>query len=194
MKQSTTFFIVFTILLAGVSSVWSEPSFWKKDGTPTPSSLKPPQVAPVEEDENNPANLNAQVTPTPVEAPVLGEPVAAPTPVLGKKTKHPTLAGLMSAVIPGSGNVYAAQPLRGVLFAGVFGVALWQSIENFKKTDGVIKNSNAGQLFGLAALVAYGFGVQDAYDSANRYNHRYHLKVAYDLDTRGPRLMIARSF
>jgi len=193
MKPSIAFFLVFACLLAGVSSAWSEPSFWKK-GTPTPSAPKPPQVAPVDDEEINPTSLNAQASPTPVEAPALAEPAETPTPVPGKNPKNPTKAGLMSVVIPGSGHFYAAQPLRGVLFAGVFGVSLWQSIENFKKIDGKIKNSNAGQLYGLAALVAYGFGVQDAYDSANRYNRRFHLKLAFDPTTLGPRLMIARSF
>jgi hypothetical protein len=176
-------------------------------------------VAPLSDDENNTIILNSQVNPNSggspalaepkatdvgllllfdavsnVDAPALAEVVDTPTPVPGKNHKNPTTAGLMSAVIPGSGNFYAAQPLRGVLFAGAFGVCLWQSIENFKKIDGKIKNSNAGQLFGLGALVAYGFGVQDAYDSSNRYNRRYHLKLAFDPTTRGPRLMIARSF
>lgn len=194
MKPSIAFFLVFAILVAGVSSAWSEPSFWKK-GTPTPFVPKPPQVAPLPSDENETASGQDQGGFTAVEAPALGEPVATSTPVPGKNSKSPTTAGLLSAVLPGSGHVYAGQPFRGLFFAGVFGLSLWQSLENFHKLAGQYKSKNAtaGQLFGLAAIVSYGFGVQDAYDSANRYNRRYHLKLSLN-STLGPHLMIARSF
>jgi hypothetical protein len=193
MRPSIAFSLVFTILLAGVTFAWSEPSFWNK-GTPTPVAPKPPQVAPIPVDENETAAEKAKNISEAVEAPVLGEPMATPTPVLGRKLKSPTKAGLFSAVLPGSGHVYAGQPVRGLLFAGVFGVTLWKSLENFKKNDdGTMKNSNAGQLYGLAALLTYGFAVEDAYDSANRYNRRYHLKLSLNSKL-GPHLMIARSF
>jgi hypothetical protein len=101
----------------------------------------------------------------------------------------------MSAVIPGSGHVYAGEPLKGLFFAGAFGVALWLSIENFQKLGGQYrtKDATAGQLYGLAAIVAYGFGVQDAYDSAYRYNRLYHLKLSMG-SSRGAGIMLVRSF
>jgi hypothetical protein len=48
-------------------------------------------------------------------------------------------------------------------------------------------------LFALAAIATYGFGIQDAYDGANRYNRRYHLKASLDPQGR-PRLTFAWVF
>jgi len=190
MKSSLAWTLLLSLFLAGGSSAWSEPSFWHKAGTPTPSAPAPPQVAPLPADESNP-----EVAPTAVEAPTLPEPAEAPTPFPGKSPKRPTTAGLMSAVIPGSGHVYTGEPLKGLFFAGAFGVVLWLSIENFQKLQGQYKakDATAGQLYGLAAIVAYGFGVQDAYDSANRYNRRFHLKLSMG-PSRGPGIMIVSSF
>jgi hypothetical protein len=137
--------------LAGVSSAWSEPSFWKK-GTPTPITPKPPQVAPLPSDESEPATGQNQDGFTAVEAPALGEPVATPTPVPGKTPKSPTTAGLLSAVLPGSGHVYAGQPLRGLFFAGAFGLTLWQSLENFHKLSGQYKTPRLGNCSALPLL------------------------------------------
>jgi hypothetical protein len=180
-------------LLSGVTLGWSEPSFWN-NGEPTPSALKPPQVAPYV-DESAATKGKGPSSPVTIDAPALGDAAPLPTPAPGKKAKSPTQAGLFSALLPGAGQVYAGQPIRGLVIAGVFGVTLWQSLEQFKKRPGEsdMKNPTAGQLLGLVTIAAYGFGVQDAYDGANRYNRRFHLKVSIH-PTTGPRLSLARSF
>ncbi len=190
MKPIHAFLAAF-LLFFGALSARCEPTFWVKDGTPTPVAPKPPQVAPLQDA----TDAKDQVTPIAIEAPFLAEPSPTPTPEPGRTSKSPTKAALFSALLPGSGQVYTAQPLRGVCVAGVFGVALWQSIANFQKLPGEYKakNATAGQLFALAAIATYGFGIQDAYDGANRYNRRYHLKASLDPQGR-PRLTFAWVF
>lgn len=184
--------LAFIFLAMSSTAAWSDPTFWVK-GTPTPVPPAAPQVAPLEV-EGGPASKEPS-GPTTIEAPLIAEASPEPTPEPGRSLKSPLKAGVLSALIPGAGDIYAAQPVRGVLVAGVFGVALWQSIENFQKLPGEYKSKNAtvAQLCGLAAIATYGFGVQDAYDSANRYNRRYHLRLG--LGPRfAPSLQLACSF
>jgi hypothetical protein len=142
-----------------------------------------------------PVEKEGEATPTPVVAPSLPETDGLPEPVAGKSPKRPRTAGWMSAVLPGSGHVYAGEPLKGLFFAGAFGLTLWQSVDNLQKLqpDYREKNATAGQLYGLAAIVTYGFCVQDAFDSARRYNRRYHLKLTW-VPRAGPYARVALIF
>jgi hypothetical protein len=104
------------------------------------------------------------------------------------KPKSPTQAAIFSAVIPGSGQVYDEDPLRGLAFAALFGVGLWQTLDNFSLqpespggTTYKSKNEDLGNLFGLATLAVYGFGVMDAYNGAVGYNNRNHLSLSLGL-------------
>jgi len=56
--------------------------------------------------------------------------------IKNRKTKSPLLAGMMSAVIPGSGKIYAGKIGQGamsLLISGIFGLQTWESY----RKDGV---------------------------------------------------------
>src|SRR5258708_11582917 len=156
----------FILLFLAASSLQAAPQFWNiKNATPTPP--QPPDISAVEQPV---AFLTA--TPTPVMAPKLQPLSPTPTPQPGLRAKNPTQAALFSVIIPGSGHVYAGDPLKGVVFAPLFGIGLWHTINNLQlvrdSSGNVIsaKNETAGNLFGLGTLAAYGFGIQDAYNTA----------------------------
>ncbi|HEY5039355.1 MAG TPA: hypothetical protein VIJ93_09815, partial [bacterium] len=103
----------------------------------------------------------------------------------------PTKAALFSVVVPGAGQVYAGDPLKGLVFATLFGVGLWQTIDNFQlvpdqpgSSNLVAKNETAGNLFGLATLAAYGFGIQDAFNTASNYNRKHYLALNFGITPR----------
>jgi len=161
------------------------PQFWQPHGTITPTVVIP---QPVEEQE--PAEYKI-ATPTPAEAPTVQYATPTPTPLPGLKPKDPTAAAIFSAVVPGSGQVYAGDPVKGIVFAAVFGVGLWQTLDNFAlvpQTPGsttlVSKNEDLGHLFGLVTLAAYGFGIQDAFSTADGYNKRNNLSLRFGITPR----------
>jgi hypothetical protein len=169
------------------SSLSAAPKFWEVKGTVTPTYLEPPQVQPLDEE---PAD-HKLATPTPVIAPVVDFPTPTPTPEPGLHAKNPTQAALFSVVVPGSGQVYAEDPVKGIVFAALFGVGLWQTINNFElvpeapmSTNLVARNETLGNLFGLATLAAYGFGIQDAYNTAASYNKTHHLSLDLEIAPR----------
>jgi len=168
------------------------PNFWNvPNATPTP--LPPPDI----QQSLEPVVFQTS-TPTPVLAPSVQMPTATPTPRPGLSPKNPTEAALFSVVIPGSGHVYAGDPVRGVVFAALFGVGLWQTLDNLQLVHDdsgnlVAKNETAGNLFGLATLAAYGFGIQDAYNTAAQYNKRNNLTLNFGIEPR-PSASLAFSF
>ena len=144
-------------------------------------------------------------TPKPQEVRPLAMPSPTATPLPRIKPKDPTTAAIFSTVIPGVGQVYDEDPLRGLIFAGLFGVGLWQTIDNLSLVNGnngaangaganpndvshngnaVVKNEDAGELIGLATLAVYGFGIQDAANGANNYNHRNNLSLTFEVKPR----------
>jgi TM2 domain-containing membrane protein YozV len=172
-------FLAAWLFFATASTLAAAPQFWNNpNATPTPPP--PPELQPIEE----PAQYRA-ATPTPVTAPAVGIPTPTPTPRPGLHAKNPTEAALFSVFVPGSGEVYAGDPVKGIVFAALFGLGLWQTIDNFQLVNSsgslVAKNETAGNLFGLATLAAYGFGIQDAYNTADRYNKRNYLTLRFDL-------------
>lgn len=154
----------------------SAATFWEKDGTPTPTVLEVPTLEGLEEKKELPASV-------PVEAPQVDFPTPTPTPLPGLAPKDPTTAALLSVAVPGGGQVYAGDPLKGLAFAAVFGVGLWQTLDNFalveKDGEARSKDETLGHLFGLATLAAYGFGIQDAYATAEHYNRSRHLSFRW---------------
>lgn len=179
-------FLLAALTLA--SPLQAAPQFWDiKNATPTPP--QPPDVSSVAQ----PAEF-LTATPTPALAPRVEIPTPTPTPVPGLNPINPTHAALFSVFVPGLGHVYAGDPLKGLVFAAVFGVGLWQTIDNLSlvsDTPGgntlgtsnnlVAKNETAGNLFGLVTLAAYGFGIQDAYSTAVNYNKNNHLTLSFGI-------------
>ncbi len=168
---------------------------------PTPSPTPNPNLAPPEIKARRGAD-----DVLPAIAPVLLPNIAfpervtpSPTPVPGMVPKDPTAAAIFSAFIPGLGHAYCKEPLKGVFFAAAFGISLYLSLDNFRletvpnSDERVARNETAGSLYGLATLAAYGFSIQDAYNSARRHNRRYHLDVALDPGSH-PRVAFKVSF
>ena len=169
------------------------PQFWTvPNATPTP--LPPPDI----EQSAEPASVQT-ITPTPVMAPAVQVAPPTPTPRPGLTPKNPTQAALFSAIIPGAGEVYAGDPLKGVAFAALFGLGLWQTLDNLQLVPDVsgsiaqtltnnqnvsvrAKNETAGNLFGLATLAVYGFGIQDAFNSAATYNKDNYLTLHFGIE------------
>lgn len=168
------------------------PNFWNVPNA-TPTTLPPPDI----QQSLEPLEFQT-ATPTPVLAPPVQLPTATPTPRPGLRPKNPTEAALFSAVIPGSGNVYAGDPLRGLAFATLFGLGLWQTLDNLQLVHDdtgalVAKNETAGNLFGLATLAAYGFGIQDSYNTAFHYNKQNYLTLNFGIEPR-PNASLAYAF
>jgi hypothetical protein len=174
----------------GTSALQAAPSFWNPSGTQTPTPVAaPPILVPSDSAQGMTA------TPTAVVAPVVGIVTATPTPEPGVHHKDPTAAAVFSLVIPGAGQVYDDDPLKGLAFAAVFGVSLWQAIDNLQlhpdpndhtpANQGgpaeLVKNEDLGSLFGLLTLVTYGFGIEDALDGAVDYNRRHFVSLSLGL-------------
>ena len=178
------FNVFIPILLFGfVSSLHAAPNFWQMDGA-TPTPPQPPVLQTIEQ---APEYLTA--TPTPVVAPSVQVALPTPTPQPGLSAKNPTQAALFSVFVPGSGHIYAGDPAKGLVFAALFGVALWQTIDNLQLVSDnagglVAKNETAGNLFGLATLAAYGFGIQDAYNTTVNYNKKHYLTLNFGIAPR----------
>src|SRR5579862_2986344 len=92
---STLGLLLLPAVLAAAPQFWTVPN-----ATPTP--LPAPDI----EQSEEPAEV-LTATPTPVSAPAVRIPTPTPTPLPGLRPKDPTTAALFSAVIPGSGQVYA---------------------------------------------------------------------------------------
>jgi len=172
----------FLVCFALASVLRAAPNFWDvPNATPTP--VPAPEIqnwGQITEEDNKP-------TPTPVLAPKVELPTPTPTPRPGLSPMDPTAAALFSVVIPGSGHVYAGDPFKGIVFAALFGVGLWQTLHNLQLVrngagDLVAKDETAGNLFGLVTLAAYGFGIQDAMNTASDYNKQNHLTVSLGLE------------
>lgn len=189
-------FLGAALLFAWTTSLQATPKFWQPEGTQTPTVPKAPVIESVDDGSEGKAQV-----PTPVLAPSVSFPTPTPTPLAGLHPLNPTQAALFSVVIPGSGQVYAGDPLKGLAFAAVFGISLWQAIDNFQLIQDptsiipslISKNETAGDLFGLVALAAYGFGIQDAYSTAANYNRRNHLTFRFEIAP-GPTVKLACLF
>jgi hypothetical protein len=147
------------------SSLHAAPQFWTSEqDTPTPIP------APSVNTSSVPISY-LTASPTPVIVPRIKAVSPTPTPRLGLKPEDPTAAALLSVVVPGSGQVYAGDPLKGVVIAALFGVGLWQTIDNLSlqsASDGTlstVKDEDLGSIEGLLTLAIYGYQIQDASDT-----------------------------
>jgi hypothetical protein len=197
MSMKLVFLIAFLILFSvfsviGFSSrLHAAPTFWtSEDGTPTPPAA--PGV-----DTSNVPSSYLTASPTPVLAPVIKAVSPTPTPVPGLKPQDPTAAALLSVVVPGAGQVYAGDPLKGIVIAALFGAGLWQTIDNLslQNVNGTVqsKNEDLGNLFGLATLAVYGYQIQDASDLSVQYNKKNYLTFNLGISP-GPNARLAYLF
>ena len=180
------------LLFTFVSRLQAAPSFWQPNPSLTPTPAPPPIQEIVEPIQYKVA------TPTPQVVPEIQFATPTPTPLPGLKAKNPTKSAILSAIVPGLGQVDAGDPLKGLAFAAVFGVGLWQTLYNFQlvpQPEGGTgsRNNDLGHVFGLVTLAAYGFGVQDAFNTAVSYNRRNHLALSLGLSPR-PTIDLAYSF
>jgi hypothetical protein len=195
------FLILFSIfsVIGFSSALHAAPQFWtSEDDTPTP----PP--APGVNTFSVPSSY-LTASPTPVFAPIIKAVSPTPTPVSGLKPVDPTTAALFSVVLPGSGQVYAGDPLKGVVIAALFGVGLWQTIDNLslQSTSGgtsgelptvsTVKNEDLGSIAGLVTLAIYGYQIQDASDTATQYNKKNYLTFNLGISPR-PNARLAYMF
>ena len=101
------------------------------------------------------------------------EKPAAPDP------KCPVLAGAMSAVLPGAGQLYCGRPAGA---AGTFllnAVLIGATVESYRTDRPVL-----GAVLGLAALAAYGGNVYGAVGDAHKANEEVRERFQKDLDGR----------
>jgi hypothetical protein len=176
-------FLVSSIFYGIGSSLTAAPEFWTSESA-TSTAIAPPDVDTVKQP------LSYQTaTPTPIVVPTVEAVGPTPTPLPGLHAVDPTMAAIFSAVVPGSGQVIANDPLRGFVIASLFGVGLWQTIDSLQlvKDSGgklVSKDENLGSLTGLGTLAVYGFGIQDAFDTADNYNKKNYLTLNLGISPR----------
>jgi len=79
----------------------------------------------------------------------------------------------------------------GLVLAGLFGVGLWQTLDNFSlhpESPGssvmVVKDEDLGSIIGLGTLAVYGYGIQDALNGATQYNKNHYLTFSIGLQPR----------
>jgi len=177
---------LFIPAIFALASLAQGANLWQTDATPTPTPL----LAPVLETFTRPS-ADQTATPTPGIAVPLKALSPTPTPQPGLKAKSPAQAAIFSAILPGSGQVYNEDPLRGLVLAGLFGVGLWQTLDNFSlhpESPGssvmVVKDEDLGSIIGLGTLAVYGYGIQDALNGATQYNKNHYLTFSIGLQPR----------
>jgi hypothetical protein len=173
-------------ILFGASFAQASPQFWQPVGTQTPTPPPAPNI-----EETGQPEVFQTATPTAVTAPRITKQDPTPTPEPGLTAKNPTEAAIFSVVVPGAGQVYAGDPLKGLVFATLFGVSVWQTIDKFQlvpdrpgSTNLIARDETLGNFFGLAAIASYGFGVLDAYNTAANYNRRHYLTLNFGITPR----------
>jgi hypothetical protein len=175
-------------LLGWVAPLQAAPTFFEPRGTQSPTPIPTPPLQEISE----PAEYKV-ATPTPQAAPAVQLPTPTPTPLPGLHAKNPAEAAILSVVYPGGGQAYAGDPLKGLAFASVFAVGLWQTIDNFQLVNGASRNNDLGHVFALITLADYGFGIQDAYNTADNYNRKNHLTLNIGMSPQ-PNASLAYSF
>jgi hypothetical protein len=87
--------------------------------------------------------------------------------------------------------------LKGVVIAALFGVGLWQTIDNLslQNVNGTVqsKDEDLGNLCGLATLAIYGYQIQDASDTSAQYNKKNYLTFNLGISP-GPNARFAYMF
>jgi hypothetical protein len=90
--------------------------------------------------------------------------------------KEPVVALCLSLLIPGAGQHYNGQPVKGIIFFGSYLTGWGLFIEGFKQAYSNMDSENAGNSLALAGLVVGGVSwlvsAIDAPVSASNINHR----------------------
>lgn len=87
----------------------------------------------------------------------------------GRKYKSPTLAGVMSTLVPGSGRFYAKDSKDGIISMLFIFSAAYQAYRGFNKKG---KNSVSGWIYSGVGLGFYIGNIYGSYKSAQIYNAR----------------------
>jgi len=90
------------------------------------------------------------------------------------KTKKPWLAGIFSAIIPGTGKFYTGNYKDGIFSLLVVGGTAFQAYRGFNK-DGL--SATSGWIFGAVATGFYAGNVYGSIKSAQVYNENYWLAI-----------------
>ena len=98
-----------------------------------------------------------------------------------RPSRNPLLAGALSAVLPGSGQVYAAHYVDGVAAFFFNGMFLGSAIVTYDLERRAGSGHVASSIFGLVGLIFYLANVNGAVQSAYRYNNfqvrQFHERV-----------------
>ena len=98
--------------------------------------------------------------------------------------KSPGLAMLLSAIIPGGGQFYTTNYLKGILFVGTEVTLSYFAIKDhldYQETNNLaIKNRRNNLLWWIATVKL--LSVADAYVSANMYKFKDMMKLTVDYD------------
>ena len=98
-----------------------------------------------------------------------------------RPTRSPLLAGALSAVLPGSGQVYAAHYVDGVAALFFNGMFLGSAIVTYDLEQRAGSGHVASSIFGLVGLIFYLANVNGAVQSAYRYNNyqerQFHQRI-----------------
>lgn len=95
--------------------------------------------------------------------------------------KSPLKAGLMSAVIPGSGKIYAGRTSDGIYSLLLVAGTSWLAYEGFRD-DGT--SSFKGWFFGSVATIFYTGNIYGSIIAVNFYNKRFRDDLAHDVEIR----------
>jgi len=88
------------------------------------------------------------------------------------KRKSPTGAGIMAALVPGSGHLYCERPKDGLLaflYTGGFGLATWEAFRQGHQELGIG--------LGLVTLAFYAGNIFSAVNVAHKFNDRQQLRI-----------------
>jgi hypothetical protein len=109
-----------------------------------------------------PVTPAAESLPPPPAAP----PIAATGPVVVVEKKSPGLAGVLSAIFPGLGQLYLGLYQRAFKVAGAFVLCIWA-------VSGGFMGGHMAPLFGLGIAFIWFFGIIDAVRQAKAINSGY---------------------
>jgi hypothetical protein len=82
-------------------------------------------------------------------------------------SRSPTLAGILSSVVPGLGKMYASDWEDGAYSFAYIALTSWLSYDGFQRAG---TKSFKGWAFGIAAAIFYGGNIYGSVQSAHRYN------------------------
>ena len=103
----------------------------------------------------------------------------------GGAEKSPVLSAMFSAVVPGSGKVYAGKPIDGIFSFIAIGLTAWQSYDGFSR-DGT--KSAKGWILGSLGLTLYAGNVYGSALEAGVHN-----QMMYDSFNRDVQLFVKAS-